>query len=57
VSRTLVWDASPLVHAHKIERLDVLGDLARGTDSEPWNNVTKATVVEELGTHGGTAPA
>ncbi|MGO1049162.1 hypothetical protein [Crossiella sp. CA198] len=46
--RTLVWDASALHHAAVAERLDVVGDLARGTDHEPWRNVTTATVLSEL---------
>lgn len=52
----LVWDASPLVHAHRIDRLDVLGDIAHGPCSAPWANYTTAAVVEELGQHGGSVP-
>lgn len=48
----LIWDASALHHAAKAERLDVLGDLARGPDSRPWTSVTTAAVVEELYDHG-----
>lgn len=52
----LIWDASPLIHADRIERLDVLGDLARGPLDEPWSNDTTAAVVEELASHGGGSP-
>jgi hypothetical protein len=56
VSRRFVWDASPLVHAHKIERLDVLGELAAGPAEAGWQNFTTAAVVEELASHGGSSP-
>ncbi|MQA27422.1 MAG: hypothetical protein GEU94_18600, partial [Micromonosporaceae bacterium] len=40
----LVWDTSPILHAGRIDRLDVLGDIASG-----WaHNVTTAAVAEEL---------
>lgn len=49
---TLVWDASPLWHATVADRLDVLGDLARGPADSPWRNVTTETVVAELRRNG-----
>ena len=52
----VIWDASPLVHAHKVDRLDVLGDLARGSAENPWRNFTTAAVVEELAGHNGACP-
>lgn len=45
---TLVWDTSPLYHAALADRLDVLGDLAKGPSDPPWRNVTTAAVDEEL---------
>lgn len=51
-----VWDASPLIHAHKIERLDVLGELAAGPADARWHNFTTAAVVEELAGYGGSVP-
>ncbi len=42
-SATLVWDASALAAAARIDRLDVLSDLAR-----LWRNVTTKAVVSEL---------
>ncbi|MCK2240769.1 MULTISPECIES: hypothetical protein [unclassified Crossiella] len=58
MTRTLVWDASALHHAVLAARLDVVGDLARGPDQEPWRNVTTATVRSEMRRNGldGTAP-
>lgn len=54
---TLVaWDASPLVHAALIDRLDVLGDLAAGPPDCPWRHVTTAAVAEELAGRGGQIP-
>ncbi|MCP3800369.1 hypothetical protein NLX83_13980 [Allokutzneria sp. A3M-2-11 16] len=48
MSRTLVWDASALHHAADADRLDVLGDLARGPSEGPWRNLTTAAVVAEM---------
>lgn len=45
---TLVWDTSPLWHAAKADRRDVLGDFARGPADSTWFNVTTQTVVAEL---------
>ncbi len=56
MATTLVWDASPLVHASLVERLDVLGDLAAGPRDAPWRHVTTAAVAEELTRHGGALP-
>ncbi len=50
--RTLVWDASPLHHAIKADRIDVLGDIAQGGIGGSARSVTTATVVEELRYHG-----
>ncbi|SDT72257.1 hypothetical protein [Jiangella sp. DSM 45060] len=47
----LVWDTSPILHAGRIDRLDVLGDIASG-----WKNVTTAAVIEELETEGVALP-
>lgn len=46
----LAWDTSPLFHAIKAGKLDVLGDITR-----TWQgvrNVTTQTVVDELSTYG-----
>ncbi|MFF1821074.1 hypothetical protein ACFVWG_27475 [Kribbella sp. NPDC058245] len=56
MNRNVVWDASPLIHAGKIDRLDVLGELAKGPAANPWNNHTTAAVIEELGEHGCAQP-
>lgn len=45
---TLVWDASPLHHAIKADRIDVLGSLAKGTGEGPVRNVTTNAVTQEL---------
>jgi predicted nucleic acid-binding protein len=47
-----VWDTSPLWHAGLADRLDVLGDCAKGPEVTPWRNVTTATVVSELERNG-----
>lgn len=48
----LVWDTSPILHAGRIDRLDVLGDIASG-----WGrNVTTAAVAEELERENVTVP-
>lgn len=49
---TLIWDTSPILHAGRIDRLDVLGDIASG-----WpRNVVTAAVVEELEVEGVSVP-
>ncbi|MDN3296345.1 hypothetical protein QWM81_20205 [Streptomyces ficellus] len=48
----LAWDASPLFHAIKAGKLDVLGDAARTWQGGPRRNVTTQTVVDELSTYG-----
>ena len=47
----LVWDASPLHHAIKADRIDVLADIARLHDGCPRRNVTTVTVIDELQRH------
>jgi len=49
-----VWDTSPLWHAGLADRLDVLGDCAKGPEAARWRNVTTATVVSELERNGLT---
>jgi predicted nucleic acid-binding protein len=56
VSAVFVWDASPFVHASRIDRLDVLGDLARGPTSDPWQHHTTAAVAQEVATQGQGVP-
>jgi predicted nucleic acid-binding protein len=49
---TLAWDTSPILHAGRIDRLDVLGDIASG-----WpRSVTTAAVAEELEPEGIALP-
>ncbi|PZF81094.1 hypothetical protein [Jiangella anatolica] len=48
----LIWDTSPVLHAGRIDRLDVLGDIASG-----WQNLTTAAVVEELEAAGVALPS
>lgn len=48
----LAWDASPLFHAIKAGKLDVLGDVARTWQGRGRRNVTTQTVVDELSTYG-----
>ncbi|WP_052681925.1 hypothetical protein [Saccharothrix sp. ST-888] len=45
---TLVWDTSPLFHAIKADRIDLLADLAREWQGVPRRNITTATVIHEL---------
>lgn len=52
----MVWDASPLIYAGRIDRLDVLGEFAKGPAGQPWSNYTTAAVVEELGDNGCLRP-
>ncbi|WP_345482955.1 hypothetical protein [Actinopolymorpha pittospori] len=48
----MVWDTSPILHAGRIDRLDVLGDIASG-----WGrNVTTAAVAQELEREDVTVP-
>lgn len=54
--RTLVWDCSGLLHAAHADRLDVLGDHAKGSQSDPWANVTTTYVEWELNTFGFQVP-
>lgn len=49
---TLVWDASPLHHAIKADRIDVLADVARSRRGALCRNITTAAVIEELKHHG-----
>lgn len=44
----LAWDTSPLHHAIKADKIDLLGDLASGRNGRPRRNVTTATVIQEL---------
>ncbi|UCM88253.1 hypothetical protein [Streptomyces marincola] len=44
----LVWDASPLHHAIKAGKIDVLADIARNGGGAPRLNVTTQAVVSEL---------
>ncbi|MEW2066179.1 hypothetical protein [Streptomyces sp. NPDC007346] len=48
----LAWDTSPLFHAIKAGKLDVLGDATRTWQGVRRRNVTTQTVVDELGTYG-----
>ncbi|WP_189323098.1 hypothetical protein [Streptomyces flaveus] len=48
----LAWDTSPLFHAIKAGKLDVLGDVARTWQGGGRRNVTTQTVVDELSTYG-----
>ncbi|HWE89638.1 MAG TPA: hypothetical protein VG317_09275 [Pseudonocardiaceae bacterium] len=51
-ARVLVWDTSPLYHAMKADRIDVLADVATMGDCTACRNITTATVIEELRYHG-----
>jgi predicted nucleic acid-binding protein len=48
----LAWDTSPLFHAIRAGKLDVLGDTARTWQGGGRRNVTTQTVVDELSTYG-----
>lgn len=50
----LVWDTSPLHHALKASKLDVLGDAARIWQGTVRRNVTTQTVEDELNHYGLT---
>lgn len=51
-----MWDASPLVHASHIDRLDVLGDLAAGPVEDRWRHHTTAAVAQEITALGEILP-
>ncbi|BBA99662.1 hypothetical protein RVR_6379 [Actinacidiphila reveromycinica] len=48
----LVWDASPLLHAIKADKTDVLHDFARTWSGGLRHNVTTQTVRHEITRHG-----
>lgn len=56
MSRCFVWDASPLVHASRIDRLDVLGDLA-SAPAGGRQHVTTSAVAQEVVRQGGEVPS
>ncbi|MFI6287279.1 hypothetical protein ACIBCM_21445 [Streptomyces sp. NPDC051018] len=45
---TLVWDTSPLLHAIKAGKIDVLGDIARNRWGGARRNVTTQAVISEI---------
>ncbi|CAG7628045.1 hypothetical protein [Actinacidiphila bryophytorum] len=47
----LVWDASPLHHAIKADKIDLLGDIAQNCGTFPRKNVTTDVVRGELERH------
>ncbi|WUH93595.1 hypothetical protein OG900_28115 [Streptomyces sp. NBC_00433] len=47
----LVWDASPLHHAIKADKIDILGDIAQRYLAAPGGNVTTDVVRGELERH------
>lgn len=49
--RVLVWDTSPLHHAIKADKIDILGDLAGTSRGCPRRNVTTQAVMDELRRH------
>lgn len=48
MSLALVWETSALLHAARADRLDVLGDIARGSRDQPWHNCTTHAARQEL---------
>lgn len=46
--QVLVWDTSPLLHAIKAGKTDVLHDFARAGSGGPRRNVTTGTVLHEI---------
>ncbi|NJQ02436.1 hypothetical protein [Streptomyces zingiberis] len=50
-AQLLVWDCSPLHHAVKADKIDLLGDMARTWRRAPRRNVTTAAVLDELRHH------
>lgn len=49
--QTLVWDTSPLHHAIRAEKIDILGDIASSWQGVPRTNITTAAVIDELRHH------
>ncbi|WP_063727776.1 hypothetical protein [Streptomyces sp. RTd22] len=47
----LVWDTSPLHHAIKADKIDILGDIAQNSNGVPRRNITTQAVIEELAHH------
>lgn len=48
----LIWDASPVFHAIKAGKIDVLGDIARHGQGNVRRNVTTQAVVSEISSFG-----
>ncbi|GAA2942891.1 MULTISPECIES: hypothetical protein [Streptomyces] len=44
----LVWDTSPLLHAIKAGKIEILGDIARNHQGRTRRNVTTQAVVSEI---------
>ncbi|GAA2114970.1 hypothetical protein [Streptomyces synnematoformans] len=47
-AQVLVWDTSPLHHAIKAEKIDILGDMARNAGEGRRRNLTTQAVIDEL---------
>jgi predicted nucleic acid-binding protein len=50
--RVLVWDTSPLFHAIKARKIEILGITAQTWQGVPRRNVTTQTVLDELSRNG-----
>ncbi|WP_033324478.1 hypothetical protein [Streptomyces yerevanensis] len=48
VGQVCVWDTSPLHHAIKADKIDLLADMARTWNGTPRRNVTTQTVLDEI---------
>lgn len=44
----LIWDTSPLLHAIKAEKIEILGDIARNRQGGTRRNVTTQAVISEI---------
>ncbi|MEU6486354.1 hypothetical protein [Streptomyces sp. NPDC046887] len=46
--KTLIWDTSPILHAIKAGKLDILGDIAQNCGGVARRNVTTQAVISEI---------
>lgn len=52
VGQLCVWDTSPLHHAIKADKIDLLADMARTWNGAPRRNVTTQAVLDEISHYG-----
>jgi predicted nucleic acid-binding protein len=47
-AQLLIWDTSPLHHAIRADKIDILGDMARTRQGVPRRNLTTQAVTDEI---------